>query len=232
MSILQEMQWGQIYNSTISGSEWLKDQSVSPGRWAVGYNYLYILYRILNDVKPTNILELGLGQSTKLMAQYAAYYGASSKQKIHHYVVEHDDDWIRFFQKGFSHFSEFSQLVHLPLVQVSIEHGEFVKYKGFKEFIESTGQKFQLFSVDGPYGAQRGNYCRRDILECLPTILDDDFVMMFDDYGEACYKTTPHDVEKVLSQNGIPFVSCMYSGVQWKQVYVIASESWKFLTTL
>lgn len=78
LSALEEIRWGQIYNSTIAGSEWLKDQSVSPGRWAVGYNYLYILYRILNDVKPTNILELGLGQSTKLMAQYAAFYGRKS----------------------------------------------------------------------------------------------------------------------------------------------------------
>src|SRR5690554_7298280 len=64
--ILQELNWSNVFNNTISDSEWFKNKSISPGRSAVGYPLLYVLYRILNDVKPLNILEFGLGQSTKI----------------------------------------------------------------------------------------------------------------------------------------------------------------------
>ena len=40
---IQSMYWGQIYNSTIIDSDWLLDKSISPGRWAAGYEYMYVL---------------------------------------------------------------------------------------------------------------------------------------------------------------------------------------------
>lgn len=40
-----------IFNSTITSSEWLVNKSFSPRRSAMGYQALYPLYRILNDIK-------------------------------------------------------------------------------------------------------------------------------------------------------------------------------------
>ena len=77
--------WAEIFNNVISNSSWLTNKSFSAGRWAVGYQYLYVVYRILNEVRPKNILELGLGQSTRLFGQYAA-----SDVEVQHIVVEHD----------------------------------------------------------------------------------------------------------------------------------------------
>lgn len=68
-NINKEILCAEIFNNTVSGSEWLKDKSFSPGRWALGYQYLYAVYRILSTVKPKKILELALGQSTKLLSQ-------------------------------------------------------------------------------------------------------------------------------------------------------------------
>ena len=34
--------------------------SFSPGRGAIGYPVMYVLYRVLNEFKPTSILELGI----------------------------------------------------------------------------------------------------------------------------------------------------------------------------
>ncbi len=84
-NINKEILWAETFNNTISDSNWLKDKSFSPGRWAVGYQYLYAVYRILNAVKPKKILELGLGQSTKLLNQYA-----KANKDVKHTVVEHD----------------------------------------------------------------------------------------------------------------------------------------------
>ena len=89
-----EIMWACIFNNAIDTETWLKNKSFYPGRWAIGYPVLYVLYRILNEVKPKSILELGLGQSTKMITQYAAAY-----EDVKHYVVEHDDEWIHFFER-------------------------------------------------------------------------------------------------------------------------------------
>ena len=68
-----EILWAEIFNSTIQDSLWFKDKSLSPGRWAAGYPFLYALYRTLNEKHPLNILELGMGQTTKLISQYVDY---------------------------------------------------------------------------------------------------------------------------------------------------------------
>ena len=52
-----EAVWAHIFHDTIVESTWLKDKTFSPGRWAVGYPYLYVMYRILNEVHPKRILE-------------------------------------------------------------------------------------------------------------------------------------------------------------------------------
>ena len=96
-----ELLWSQIYHDTVLGSDWLKNNSISPGgprRWAVGYNFLYTLYRILNEMRPKQILEIGLGQSTKLTGQYADYFDAK------HLVVEHDLEWTKFFCKSWKKY--------------------------------------------------------------------------------------------------------------------------------
>ena len=90
-----EAVWAEIFNNTVTNSEWLKDKTFSPGRWAVGYPYLYVMYRVLDVVRPKAILELGLGQSTKMIAQYSM-----ANTDVKHYVVERDLNWVAFFSKG------------------------------------------------------------------------------------------------------------------------------------
>ncbi len=46
IKVSSKTMWAEIYNDTTEGSDWLTDTSFSPGRWAVGYQYLYVLYRI------------------------------------------------------------------------------------------------------------------------------------------------------------------------------------------
>ena len=101
----KELLWADIFGDISSDSVWLKNKAFSAGRWAVGYQYLYVVYRILNEVKPRRILELGLGQSTRLLGQYAAY-----NPEVQHTVVEHDPNWIQFFQQDFG-LSKNSQIV-------------------------------------------------------------------------------------------------------------------------
>lgn len=89
-----EIVFANIFHDTIKNSEWFNiPLSLSSG--AIGYNMAYIIYRTLNDIKPKKILELGLGQSTKIINEYAKYF-----KNIEHDIVEHNKEWIDFFEKS------------------------------------------------------------------------------------------------------------------------------------
>ena len=222
-SMLKELSWGQVYNSTISGSRWLLDTSVSPGRWAVGYEFLYVLYRVLNDVKPISILELGLGQSTKLTGQYAKSEG------IQHLVIEHDMEWVNYFFAGLDILSRNTVVQILDLEEKQCNGEKFFAYKDFSKCIGKS--KYQLISVDGPFGGD-GRMSRRDILGLLPDILEEDFVILYDDCGRIGERTTVEDTIRCLTKAGLSISYGLYDGGSYKQTAVIASSKWKWLTTL
>ena len=55
----QEILWANIWRDTIQDIKWLQNvPGLSPGRWAVGYNYLYVMTRILNETNPQKILPI------------------------------------------------------------------------------------------------------------------------------------------------------------------------------
>lgn len=90
--VAMESVWANVFHDATRNSEWLTDKAFCPSGGAICYQTMYVAYRILNDVKPKRILELGLGQSTKLIGQYAAAH-----QGVSHKVVENNADWISFF---------------------------------------------------------------------------------------------------------------------------------------
>ena len=57
---VNELNWANIFHDSIKGCTWLDSENfaINPGRWAVGYNYFYAVFRVLNEFKPKNILEL------------------------------------------------------------------------------------------------------------------------------------------------------------------------------
>jgi hypothetical protein len=91
---VKELLWSRIFNDSICNTSWLKNKDLIPGRWAVGYPYLFVLFQALKVSKPKKILELGLGQTSKLISEYSEAFS-----DVKHIVVEHDDDWINFFLK-------------------------------------------------------------------------------------------------------------------------------------
>lgn len=222
-NISKEILWAETFNNTVSASDWLKDKSFSPGRWAVGYQYLYTVYRILNTVKPQKILELGLGQSTKLFSQYA-----KANKEVKHIVVEHDQEWIDFYKKE-NELAENTEILKLER--------EYRKYKNddkvlaFKDFKENLqGQKFDFISIDAPLGANAKIYARVDVLEILPECLEEDFVMVIDDYNRKGEKNTVNEIERILKEHNISYCKGIYYGE--KECMVISSKKLKFVCSM
>ncbi|WP_221394279.1 hypothetical protein [Dyadobacter sp. NIV53] len=136
-----ETNWSIIFNSAISGSTWFKKQSLYPGRWAAGYPFLYILFRVYNDIKPRNILEFGLGETSKLSYQY---HEASVGSKLT--IIEQDQNWLNFFSNTIHNVVPNTILLNLEYK--SIEGFETKVYEGLLQKLNS--EKFDFILVDGP----------------------------------------------------------------------------------
>ena len=218
-----EAVWAQIFNNTISESLWLKDKTFSPGRWAVGYPYLYVMYRVLNETRPKRILELGLGQSTRMIAQYAAAF-----QDVEHIVVEHDPEWVEFFCNDFP-LPKNTKVIMLEREMVPYKDADAVRvFKGFKETF--LGQKFDFISVDAPLGADMKQYSRIDVLNLIPDGLDGNFAIMIDDCDRIGETHTVAEIENKLQEADVAYKRGRYSGR--KDCVVICSERQGFLSSL
>ena len=218
-----EAVWAQIFNNTISESLWLKDKTFSPGRWAVGYPYLYVMYRVLNETRPKRILELGLGQSTRMIAQYAAAF-----QDVEHIVVEHDPEWVEFFCNDFP-LPKNTKVVMLEREMAPYKEAEAVRvFKGFKETFQ--GQKFDFISVDAPYGADMKQYSRIDVLNLIPDGLSEKFVIMVDDTERNGETHTISEIESYLTEAQILYSRGKYSGR--KDCMIVCAKQIGFLSSL
>jgi hypothetical protein len=210
----------QIFTSTIENSTWLKNKSFSPGGWAVDYGVLYTIYRILNDVKPKSIVEFGLGQSSKMIHQYSSYYTDCSAE-----TIEHDENWIRFFNNG--RIGEYAVNISVHELKKTVFKGH--ETLGYKDIVNHFGvKKFNLIIVDGPFGSPR--YSRHQIIDMVPQNLDSSFCIIIDDYNRPGEKDTFNEICDLLSSNKIEYVTRVYSAI--KEHAIICSSDLKFLTSL
>lgn len=192
---IQEIYNAQIFNSTIKHSEWLQNKSFSPGRWAVDYSCLYVLYRILNDFKPKNIVEFGLGQSTRMLQQYANYFNAQLVS------FENERHWLAFFKKSFPEQDD---------SRIKIVDTEIVNFRGYdtlrfkQEFIDFVTNDIEFVFVDAPLGSPR--FSRSQILDLIPDQLNvSDFCILFDDTQRGGEQDTLLEIQNVLNENNISF---------------------------
>lgn len=216
----RELLWAQIWNDTRRGIEWLGDDfGVSPGRWAVGYDYIYVMTRVLEEIRPHKVLDIGLGISTSLISEYFDYYKYVDG---YHIVVEHDSRWV----KSYTNRHKLSNLTMI-MQRKLIKKDQYYMYDGFSDLVDS--KKFDVISIDGPFGGI-GKYSRRDILTHIPDILNKEFVIIVDDMQRIGEQNTFSEIQSILKQHGIEYVTGMYAGK--KAVGVIVSIDYKFICTM
>lgn len=223
IKIQKETLWSSIFNNTIRDSKWLINQAFSPGRWAMGYPALYILYRVLEQFTPCHILELGLGQSTKMITQYAA-----QNKGIEHFVVEHDSEWIDFYKKN-NAVSSNTNIICLDREIISYKDAEEVRvFRNFKRTFESY--KFDLIVIDAPLGGDMKKYARIDALSLIGTNLCEQFVLILDDVNRAGEKNTMNEISFQLTQANIQYNQKVYEGE--KETCLWTTPQWNFLCSL
>jgi len=218
-----EAVWALIFNSVSSDSDWLIKKNFSAGRWAVGYPALYIMFRVLNEARPKRILELGLGQSTRMIGQYVAAH-----EDVEHIVVEHDPSWIEFCRNDFA-LTERSQMLQCDRIMEPYKEANEVRvFEGLPEKL--AGKKFDFIVIDAPLGGDMKHYSRIDTLKMLPGCLEPRFVILFDDTNRPAEAATVKEMKSKLKENNIDFASGEYRGD--KISTILCSSDIGFFTSL
>jgi len=222
----REIYWAEVFNQSIAGCDWLKDVSISPGRWAVGYPYLYVLFRVLTSCKPKRILELGLGQSTKVINAYAAH-----EKEVLHFAVDNNAEWITFHDEMYTGIEEnHTKIIHLELEMIPFPPA-LEPVRAYSNFTDTfTQEKFDLISIDGPLGDDMPEIARIDILKILPDCLADSFAIMIDDSHRSGEDQMISLLKDKLAQAGIEFEVASYRGE--KEVTIVCSPDNLYLCSL
>jgi spermidine synthase len=217
----QEAIIANVFRDSITDVGWVRKKNFSPHGAAANYSFLYILFRILDDIDPKNILELGMGQSSKLTAQYVAY-------KNHYatlHLVEHNLTWVDIFRSEVE-ISDRVKIYVLEMVQKLINDYQTNTYDNLLENFRN--QKFDVIINDGPHGSE--HYSRAGILDLLEHNLADEFVIMSDDYNWKSVQETVQEVMHKLHKLGIHFDHTLYNGTKTQSI--IYSPQYDFLKTL
>lgn len=225
--INNEIHYAFIFNDTIKNSIWLEKTDFSLVNSAANYSFMYSLYRILNDATPKNILELGLGQTTKLTSQYAKYF-----DDVKLTVFETDEDWIQTFSQ------KLDLTGNVEIINLSEESFDCYGTTSirFKDISNAVGdEKYDLIIIDGPRGFINGpdgdillEYSRTDIWQLIPSNLANDFIIIMDDYHRVGEKNTMDHVEKLLKENNKELFSYTCHG--FKTQCAVFTKKYKFIS--
>ena len=218
-----ELIWAKTWDDTKKGIDWITDMpGISPGRWAVGYNYLYVMTRILNDKRPRSVLEFGLGISSTLISHY---FNSQNMTDGIHDVVEQDEEWIDFYKKS-NRITERCSIHLVDCVEKEYNGCRYNAYADINSVVKN--KKYDVISIDGPIGTEK--YSRRDILEFIPDILSDSFVIIIDDAQRNGERSTIADIKKILKKNQIDYREGVYPGMT--DCVVITSVDNKFICSM
>lgn len=246
----EECMWANIFNSAIKGNEWFKDQAVEPAGGAANYTYLYYIFKALNDIHPQRVLEFGLGQSTRLVSQYAAFY-----KEAHALIVEQSCEWYEIFRHKIDESN--TEMVFLEtatremtedekehVLKVCAENRHFVFSEGlpkvfpaFSYYVDIAknqrllSEKYDLVLIDAPapLNWQQESFGRRDILS-LTGNLSEEFVILIHDTDRYAQLVLASDLIDTLEKERQIKLS-YYTKMGFKSTTVIASPRYAYIVT-
>ena len=215
--ILQENLYANYFHDSIKNSSWLKNQNFTPTKGAANYSFLFTLFSILENTNVANILELGLGQTSKITTQYINNKNTCANLTI----LEHNQDWVQTFSKNLV-LSENIQILTPKLCTTNIKGYSATKY----ENILPSESKYDLIIIDGPIGIDQ-TYSRSNILDLVPNNLAKDFIIVFDDYERIGEQNTANLLFEKLNKNFINYQTSMQYGM--KKQLIISSPSYQYI---
>lgn len=211
--------YANVLRDCTYNSNWLIDKAFTLTGGAANYSLIFTLFKILEDIEPSNILEFGLGQTSKVTTQYVINKNPQADLTI----IEHDQDWINIFSKKLA-LNEKIRICQKDLINAVINDTEIDKYAPLDDIIGN--KKFNLIIIDGPFGYDR-IYPRTNILDLIPNNLADNYIIVLDDVERTGEQNTAKLIFEKLEQNNIEYIKSYKQGL--KRQLLITSPNYKFI---
>ena len=129
------------------GMSWVDENLsiIGDDAWAVSYDYLSALCRVLQIMTPQSVLEMGLGQSSKIIMSYTKHHGCNLK------IIEQDREWYNTFIKENGYQDDKVQVFIKPINKVYNEKYDVsvTCYADISDVI--ANEKYDVISIDGPW---------------------------------------------------------------------------------
>jgi hypothetical protein len=168
---------------------------------AANYSYLYLISRIVGELNVKNILELGAGESTRLLNSM------STVRDINITTLEEDKVWAERIASKVSH-----QIVHAPLSNYSV-FGKLTK--GYGNVLH--GEKFDMMLIDGPIGTRRNSrFCSIEYV--FKNLSINNFVIVLDDVNRKGEQDTLKAILEELDSRSIQYQYKVKKSVKFQAV--------------
>lgn len=215
----QELNFADLLHDSAAGSPWLKDKSFALYGWAANYSFIYTLFRILDNVRPAKILEIGLGQTSLVTSQYVAHNNPAAEVDI----IENDASWINIYRPRLAA----GENIHLNQCDIEFfdEEGQNRRYNRAALSQITADKKYNLIIVDGPMGGGQ-KHPRSNILDLVEKNLAPDFIIIFDDAERPGEQATIARTQDKLKTMGIAFATQQRDAL--KSQFLIFSQSYEF----
>lgn len=215
----QELNFADLLHDSAAGSPWLKDKSFALYGWAANYSFIYTLFRILDNVRPAKILEMGLGQTSLVTSQYVAHNNPAAEVDI----IENDTSWINIYRPRLAA----GENIRLNQCDIEFfdEEGQNRRYNRAALSQITADKKYNLIVVDGPMGGGQ-KHPRSNILDLVEKNLAPDFIIIFDDVERPGEQATIARTQDKLKTMGIAFATQQRDAL--KSQFLIFSQSYEF----
>lgn len=188
------VRWYDACRDILKSCHWIQfkdissyDHHVMPWRESVE------IFRIIERREPTSFLELGLGESSKLLAQYANAIGAN------HMIIDEDKDWCVSFLNRHSGIFRNTKVHISPLLDAEKDAHKFCAFRNFSGIVGD--ERFQLIIQHRPRGGTV--FPHMDIGPFLPGILAEDFVILIEHADQPEEQLFLRDISDILEKHGI-----------------------------
>jgi len=177
------------------------DVRLFPAKRAGNHSLLYLVCRIVDTFAPGAVLELGAGETTKLLA---GFQRASRTALV---TLESDPDWARRVARVAG-----AEVTRSPLVERVVRgHATRGYDPGAIE-----GRRFEMVVVDGPAGERRRS--RWGVLDVLDRNLAEEFVVVFDDVHRLGEIDTVLEAWRLFGEKGIEVEAGLTRAAKWQLV--------------
>lgn len=183
------------FNVILHDTEWIRDKNIYLSDFAVDEAYMMHMIKILETYSFKNILDLGCGQTTLLLSQYAETHQADLL------TIESDTKLADKLQMEHPivNVKKYVQYYHSVTNEASM-------YLGLTRDLLLQKNKFDFISVDGPYGVNCEHMSRINILELISNgLMADNFVIMLHNINRMAEMNTAIACTSLLDALGIKY---------------------------